>query len=136
MCILLADNKDSLQAILNDNAQVEKVAFDFQFTEGPLWHRSGFLLFSDIPANTIYQWIPNEKPRVFRRPSGNANGNTLDREGRLITAEHGNRRVSRTQKDGTVVTLASQYEGKRLNSPNDLVVKSDGSIYFTDPLRH
>lgn len=133
MCILLADNKDSLQAILNDNAQVEKVAFDFQFTEGPLWHRSGFLLFSDIPANTIYQWIPNEKPRVFRRPSGNANGNTLDREGRLITAEHGNRRVSRTQKDGTVVTLASQYEGKRLNSPNDLVVKSDGSIYFTDP---
>ncbi len=132
ICILLADNKDSWQAILDDNAQVEKVAFDFQFTEGPLWHRSGFLLFSDIPANTIYQWIPNEKPRVFRRPSGNANGNTLDREGRLITAEHGNRRVSRTQ-NGTVVTLASQYEGKRLNSPNDLVVKSDGSIYFTDP---
>ncbi len=127
------DNKDTLQTILDDNAQVEKVAGGFEFTEGPLWHPKGFLLFSDIPANTIYQWIPNEKPGVFRRPSGNANGNTLDRDGRLITAEHSNRRVSRTEKDGTVVTLASQYEGKRLNSPNDLVVKSDGSIYFTDP---
>jgi gluconolactonase len=127
------DDKDSLQAILDDNAQVEKVGSGFQFTEGPLWHPDGFLLFSDIPANTIYQWIPNEQPKIFRRPSGNTNGNTLDREGRLISAEHGNRRVSRTEKDGTVVTLASDYEGKRLNSPNDLVVKSDGSIYFTDP---
>lgn len=127
------DDKDSMQAILNDNAQVEKVAGDFEFTEGPLWHPEGFLLFSDIPASTIYQWTPNKKPGVFRRPSGNANGNTLDREGRLITAEHSNRRVSRTEKDGTLVTLASQYEGKRLNSPNDLVVKSDGSVYFTDP---
>ena len=124
---------NSLQAILDDNAQVKKVAGDFQFTEGPLWHPKGFLLFSDIPANTIYQWTPNKKPEIFRRPSGNGNGNTLDREGRLLTAEHSNRRVSRTEKDGSIVTLASQYEGKRLNSPNDLVVKSDGSIYFTDP---
>jgi sugar lactone lactonase YvrE len=124
---------NSLQAILDDNAQVEKIAGDFQFTEGPLWHPKGFLLFSDIPGNTIYQWTPNKKPEIFRRPSGNANGNTLDREGRLLTAEHSNRRVSRTEKDGSIVTLASQYEGKRLNSPNDLVVKSDGSIYFTDP---
>jgi gluconolactonase len=126
-------NKNNLQAILDDNAQVEKVAGDFQFTEGPLWHPQGFLLFSDIPANTLYQWTANKKPEIFRRPSGNANGNTLDREERLLTAEHSNRRVSRTEKDGTVVTLASQFEGKRLNSPNDLVVKSDGSIYFTDP---
>ena len=126
-------NMNSLQAILDDNAQVEKIAGDFQFTEGPLWHPKGFLLFSDIPGNTIYQWTPNKKPEIFRRPSGNANGNTLDREGRLLTAEHSNRRVSRTEKDGSIVTLASQYEGKRLNSPNDLVVKSDGSIYFTDP---
>lgn len=126
-------NKNSLQAILDDNAQVEKVAGDFQFTEGPLWHPQGFLLFSDIPANTIYQWTANEKPKIFRRPSGNTNGNTIDQEGRLLSAEHGNRRVSRTEKDGTVVTLASQFQGKRLNSPNDLVVKSDGSIYFTDP---
>jgi gluconolactonase len=127
------DNKDTLQVILDDNARVEKVASGFEFIEGPLWHPKGFLLFSDIPANTIYRWTRNEKPLVFRRPSGNANGNTLDREGRLITAEHGNRRVSRTEKDGTVVTLASQYEGKRLNSPNDIVVRADGSIYFTDP---
>lgn len=125
--------KDSLQAILDDNAQVEKVAGDFQFTEGPLWHPKGFLLFSDIPANTIYQWTANEKPKIYRRPSGNTNGNTLDQVGRLLSAEHGNRRVSRTENDGTIVTLASQFEGKRLNSPNDLVVKSDGSIYFTDP---
>lgn len=127
------DNNDSLQAIVDDNAQVEKVASGFEFTEGPIWHPDGFLLFSDIPANTIYQWAPNEKPKIFRRPSGNANGNILDQEARLLSAEHSNRRVSRTEKDGTVVTLASHYEGKRLNSPNDLVVKSDGSIYFTDP---
>lgn len=126
-------NKNSLQTILDNNAQVEKVAGEFQFTEGPLWHPKGFLLFSDIPANTIYQWTGNEKPKIFRRPSGNTNGNTLDREGRLLSAEHSNRRVSRTEKDGTVITLASQFEGKQLNSPNDLVVKSDGNIYFTDP---
>jgi gluconolactonase len=128
-----SDHKDTLEAMNEENTQVEKVASSFEFTEGPVWHPQGFLLFSDIPANTIYQWTPNKKPEIFRRPSGNANGNTLDREGRLLTAEHSNRRVSRTEKDGTVVTLASQYEGKRLNSPNDLAVKSDGSIYFTDP---
>jgi len=122
-----------LQSILADDAQVEKVAGEFKFTEGPLWHPDGFLLFSDIPANTIYKWSANNQVEVFRQPSGNANGNTFDRQGRLITAEHSNRRVSRTEKDGSVVTLASEYEGKRLNSPNDLVVKSDGSIYFTDP---
>ena len=109
------------------------MAGNFEFTEGPLWHPDGFLLFSDIPANTIYKWHPGKKTEIFRQPSGNANGNTLDQSGRLITGEHGNRRVSRTEKDGTIVTLASNYEGKRLNSPNDLAVKSDGSIYFTDP---
>lgn len=126
-------NNDSWQAIFPNKAQVEKVASGLQFTEGPVWHPQNFLLLSDIPANIIYQWAPNKKLTIFRQPSGNANGNTLDREGRLITAEHSNRRVSRTEQDGKVVTLASQYEGKRLNSPNDLVVKSDGSIYFTDP---
>ena len=122
-----------LQDILDSNSQVEKVAEGFKFTEGPLWHPDGFLLFSDIPNNTIYQWQPGEKPRVFRSPSGNANGNTFDTEGRLITGEHSNRRVSRMEKNGEVVTIASKYQGKRLNSPNDLAVKSDGSIYFTDP---
>jgi sugar lactone lactonase YvrE len=126
--------QNSLGEVLAPNPQIELlVTQDFKFTEGPIWNPDGFLLFSDIPANTIYKWQPKQKISVFRQPSGNANGNTLDRSGRLISAEHGNRRISRTEKDGKIVTLASHYQGKRLNSPNDLVVKSDGSIYFTDP---
>jgi len=127
------DKKNTVQDILDDSAKLEKVAGDFQFIEGPIWHPDGFLLFSDIPANIIYKFGSNQQVEVFRRPSGKANGNTLDKENRLLTAEHENRRVSRTEKDGKVITLADRYEGKRLNSPNDLVVKSDGSIYFTDP---
>jgi sugar lactone lactonase YvrE len=125
--------QNNLGEIIAPNTQVEKVAEGFKFTEGPVWHPDGFLLFSDIPANTIYKWQPEQKTEIFRQPSGNANGNTLDRSQRLISAEHGNRRVSRTEKDGQIVTLASHYQGKRLNSPNDLAIKSDGSIYFTDP---
>ncbi len=128
-----ADDKSSMQGIKNAGVPLEQVASGFQFTEGPVWHQSGFLLFSDIPADTIYKWTPNQKTEVFRRPSGNANGNTLDAEGHLISAEHKHRRVSRTEKDGKIVTLAERYEGNRLNSPNDVVVKSDGSVYFTDP---
>jgi len=127
------ENQAAFREIIDENTPVEKVAGNFEFTEGPLWHPDGFLLFSDVPGNTIYQWQPNNPVKVFRRPSGNANGNTFDRLGRLITAEHSNRRISRTEKDGKVVTLVEKYQGKRLNSPNDLVVKSDGSIYFTDP---
>ena len=127
------EKKNTVQDILDDSAKLEKVAGDFQFIEGPIWHPDGFLLFSDIPANIIYKFASNQQVEVFRRPSGKANGNTLDKENRLLTAEHENRRVSRTEKDGKVITLADRYEGKRLNSPNDLVVKSDGSIYFTDP---
>ncbi len=125
--------QNNLGEILAPNAEIEKIADGFEFTEGPVWHPDGFLLFSDIPANTIYKWQPEQETEIFRQPSGNANGNTLDNSGRLISAEHGNRRVSLTEKDGEIVTLASQYQGKQLNSPNDLVVKSDGSIYFTDP---
>lgn len=125
--------ESQLSEIMNDQATLEKIADGFKFVEGPVWHPDGYLLFSDIPANTIYKWQPNQKVQVFRRPSGNSNGNTLDLQGRLITAEHSNRRVSRTEKDGKIVTLVQEYQGKRLNSPNDLVVKSDGSIYFTDP---
>ena len=127
------EKKNTVQDILDDSAKLEKVAGNFQFIEGPIWHPDGFLLFSDIPANIIYKFASNQQVEVFRRPSGQANGNTLDKENRLLTAEHENRRVSRTEKDGKVITLADRYEGKRLNSPNDLVVKSDGSIYFTDP---
>ena len=126
-------NQNSRETIKDEDAQVEKVADGFKFIEGPVWHPDGFLLFSDIEGDTLYQWRENQKAEVFRRPSGKANGNTLDREGRLISAEHSNRRVSRTETDGKIVTIADKYEGKSLNSPNDLVVKSDGSIYFTDP---
>ena len=123
----------NLEAIIAPNTKVEKIAGGFKFTEGPVWHPEGFLLFSDLPANTIYQWQPNQKTEIFRQPSGKANGNALDNSGRLVTAEHENRRLSLTEKDGQITTLVSNYRGKKLNSPNDLVVKSDGSIYFTDP---
>jgi gluconolactonase len=122
----------ALEALVG-GAEVEKLAGGFQFTEGPVWVPEGYLLFSDIPANRIYKWVPGAgAPRVFREPSGHSNGLTLDREGRLLACEH-DRRVSRTEHDGTVVTLVDRYEGKRLNSPNDIVVKSDGAVYFTDP---
>lgn len=125
--------QDNLQQIVDNNTKIEKIIGGFKFTEGPLWYPEGFLLFSDIPTNTIYKWQPNKKPEIFRRPSGNANGNTFDKQERLITAEHSNRRISRTEKNGKIVSLVSHYQGKKFNSPNDLVVKSDGSIYFTDP---
>jgi len=111
----------------------ECVATGFQFAEGPVWHPEGYLLFSDIPADRIYRRSPDGKLEIFRQPSGKSNGLTLDRMVRLIACEHGNRRVSRTEFDGSVIPLATHYQGRRLNSPNDVVVKSDGSIYFTDP---
>jgi gluconolactonase len=105
----------------------------YQFTEGPVWHPDGYLLFSDIPAAIIYRYEPGAPPAPWRRDSGNANGLTFDRQGRLLACEHGNRRVSRTAADGTVTALAERYEGRRLNSPNDVVVRSDGTVFFTDP---
>jgi gluconolactonase len=122
-----------LSSILGPEAQVEQVASGFEFTEGPVWHPDGYLLFSDIPANTIYRWTPgSSEPRVYRQPSGHSNGLTLDGRERLIACEH-DRRVSREEADGTLTPLVTHYQGRRLNSPNDVVVKSDGSIYFTDP---
>lgn len=108
---------------------VEAVATGFQFSEGPVWLPGTGLVFSDIPADTIYKTDRTE----FRKPSGKSNGLTADREGRLIACEHLNRRVTRTEKDGTVTVLAEQYLGRKLNSPNDVVVRSDGTIFFTDP---
>ncbi len=112
--------------------EIEKLDGGFQFTEGPVWVPDGYLLFSDIPANSIYKWTPSKETEIFRKPSGHANGLTLDREGRLLACEHDGR-VSRTEKDGSIESLADHFKGKRLNSPNDIAVKSDGSIYFTDP---
>ena len=123
-----------LMRIVPETAQIERLATGFQFTEGPVWNSSGgYLLFSDIPGNRIIKYTPGEGISDFRVPSGKSNGLTFDREGRLVACEHQNRRVSVTQKDGTVTTVASHYKGKKLNSPNDVVVKSDGSVYFTDP---
>jgi sugar lactone lactonase YvrE len=121
------------ESIVGSAAEVQKLAGGFQFVEGPVWHPDGYLLFSDIPANTIYRWVPGASgAEVYRRPSNHSNGLTLDRENRLLACEH-DRRVSRTEPDGTVASIAERYQGRRLNSPNDIVCKSDGSIYFTDP---
>ncbi len=114
-------------------AKVERLATDMQFIEGPQWMKGGFLVFSDIPADELKRWDAKGGVQTFRKPSRNTNGNTLDREGRLLSAEHSGRRVSRTERDGQVVTLVDSFEGKKLSSPNDVVVKSDGTIWFTDP---
>ena len=116
------------------DAAVQKLAGGLQFVEGPVWieEKGGYLVFSDIPADEMKRWDPAGGVKTFRKPSGNANGNTLDREGRLLTAEHAGR-VSRTEKNGTVVTVADAFQGRKLSSPNDAVVRSDGTIWFTDP---
>ena len=113
---------------------VELIEDTFMFTEGPLWlPDQEVLIFSDVPGNTIYRVLATGEVDVFRMPSGNANGLALDQTGQLLAAEHGNRRVSRSPIDGTPVDLVTEYEGNRLNSPNDITVSSDGTIYFTDP---
>jgi len=125
----------AMNAVLAPGAAVRLLGDAFQFTEGPAWlpWEGGVLVFSDIPADTLYRWTETAGLAVFRRPSHNANGNTADPEGRLVTCEHGSRTVTRTAPDGAVVTLASTYQGKKLNSPNDVVVRSDGTVWFTDP---
>lgn len=110
-----------------------RLADGFEFLEGPVWHPDGYLLFSDIPADRIYRYDDTDGAQVWREPSQHANGLTFDRGGRMIACEHGSRRVSRTRVDGTIEVVADAYEGRRLNSPNDVVVRSDGTIYFTDP---
>jgi len=113
---------------------LELVADGFEFTEGPIWHPyEKHLTFSDIPNNQMRRWTPDGTVTMFRNPSNKANGNTYDRQGRMLTCEHATSRVTRTAADGTITVLASHYNGQELNSPNDIVVKSDGHIYFTDP---
>lgn len=116
-------------------AKVEKIASGLRWAEGPVWFGDGrYLLWSDIPNNRIMRWEEETgNVSVFRKPSNYANGNTRDRQGRLLTCEHEGRRVSRTEYDGSITVIADRYDGKLLNSPNDIVCKSDGSIWFTDP---
>ncbi len=116
-------------------AAVERLATGFRWSEGPVWFGDGrFLLWSDIPNNRMMKWEEETGAvTVFRKPSNNTNGNTRDRQGRLVSCEHDTRRVTRTEYDGTITVLLDSYQSKPLNSPNDVVVKSDDSVWFTDP---
>src|SRR4051812_14503601 len=118
------------------NAFIERVATGSRWAEGPCYVRDGgYLLWSDIPNNRIMRWSEDDgHVSVFRYPSNNANGNTRDREGRLITCEHDTRRLTRTEHDGSITVLIDKFEGKPLNAPNDVVVSADGAVWFTDPL--
>jgi gluconolactonase len=111
---------------------VQKVAGGFEFTEGPVWSRDNYLLFSDVPANKIWKLNADGKA-VFREDSKGANGNTYDAQGRLYSCESRSRRVTRTDKKGNIEVLVERFEGKRLNAPNDITVRKDGHVYFTDP---
>ncbi len=116
------------------NAPIKKLATGFDWVEGPVWFGdAGCLLFSDIPNNRILRWTPGLGISTYREPSNYANGHTRDAQGRLVSCEHGLRRVTRTEHDGRITVIADGYQGKPLNSPNDVVVKSDGSIWFSDP---
>jgi len=126
---------ERFQPLVNPTARLEKLAEGCRWAEGPAYFPAGrYLVWSDIPNDRMMRFDEaSGTVSVFRHPAGYSNGNTVDRQGRLVTCEHGNRRVTRTEHDGSITVLASHYQGKRLNSPNDVVVKSDGSIWFTDP---
>ena len=135
MDVKVEEYDKAIRQIVPEKVTLEQIATGFGFTEGPIWC-GDYLLFSDIPQNRIICWRRySYGPEVttFRSPSGNSNGLTLDRGGRLIVCESTTRRITRTEVDGSITVLAERYQGKRINSPNDVVVRSDGSIYFTDP---
>lgn len=117
---------------VSPGAELQTLAEGFRFIEGPVWIRD-HLIFSDIPASRMHRWSPTEGVKIFREPTGQANGNTVDAKGRLLTCHHESRIVTRTELDGSLTTLADKYQGGHLNSPNDVTVKSDGTIWFTDP---
>lgn len=125
---------DRFRALLLPDSRLEKLADGCIWAEGPVYFPAGYVVWSDIPNNRMLRWNESDgSVETFRQPCNYTNGNTLDLQGRLITCEHGGRRVSRTEPDGTIVTVVDHYQGKRFNSPNDVVVKSDGTIWFTDP---
>jgi len=135
------DIRDAAEAqkILPENVAVRKLATGMGFVEGPVWFRAkspdrpGYLIFSDIPGNELKLWTEADGLKTFRKPSHAANGNTQDAQGRLVTCEQWARCLTRREPDGTVVTLVDNYQGKKFNSPNDVAIKSDGTIWFTDP---
>ena len=123
-----------LLGVVDEGLTLEQLGDGFRFTEGPIWHpKARHLTFSDIPANRLFRWSEAGGVALFREPSNMANGNTYDAEGRMLTCEHATSRVTRTEHDGAVTVLASHYEGRELNSPNDIVVRRDGTVWFTDP---
>jgi gluconolactonase len=134
----------ALNKVLPKEATIEKLAEGFDWSEGPVWMPDGYVLFSDVPLNTIFKWDERNGISIFLQPSGytgsvprggepGSNGLTHDKQGRLILCQHGDRRVARREKDGSITPLAEMFESKRFNSPNDVVVKSNGDVYFTDP---
>jgi gluconolactonase len=123
---------DALSSIL-ETREAERLATGFVFTEGPLWHPDGFYYFVDVRSSVLYRLTPGRPHEVVRDKTGGGNGTTFDLQGRLVLCEGENRRVTRTSADGRIEVLMDRFEGKRLNRPNDVVCKSDGSIYFTDP---
>jgi gluconolactonase len=125
---------DALRELLDESAEAERVATGFTFTEGPIWNAEGrFLLFSDMPGNVRRRWSEDGGVEEIMRPSNKCNGMTYDAEGNLLVCEHVTSTLVRERPDGTRETIASHFEGKELNSPNDVLVKSDGAIYFSDP---
>ncbi len=125
---------DRFRALFNGSAALDLIHTGCRWSEGPVWFKDGnYLLWSDIPNNRMMRYIPDGGVSVYRADARYSNGNTRDRQGRLVTCEHGARRVTRTEIDGSITVIADSFEGKRLNSPNDVVVHSDGSIWFTDP---
>lgn len=125
---------DRFRALFNSSAALDLIHTGCRWAEGPVWFKDGnYLLWSDIPNNRMMRYIPDGGVSIYRADARYSNGNTRDRQGRLVTCEHGARRVTRTEIDGSITVLADSFEGKRLNSPNDVVVRSDGSIWFTDP---
>ncbi|WP_105402727.1 SMP-30/gluconolactonase/LRE family protein [Neorhizobium sp. T7_12] len=125
---------EAFRQLIVGSAALEELYSDCRWAEGPVWFADlNCLIWSDIPNQRMMRWAPDGGVSVFRSPSNFVNGNTRDRQGRLVSCEHGGRRVTRTEIDGSITILADRYQGKRLNSPNDVVVRSDGSVWFTDP---
>ncbi len=125
---------DRFREVVGDSVELEQLGSGFDFTEGPIWHHGEkHLTFSDMPGDHMRRWSADGGVVTFRKPANKANGNAYDRKGRIVTCEHATSRVTRTGHDGAIEVLATHWDGKELNSPNDIVVKSDGGIYFTDP---